>query len=343
MLIIDKIIYDFLATKRLPYPRTIMVDPVNLCQLECPLCSTGKRSLNYDRKVMSLETFKNVLDKTPFVKKIELFKNGEPFLNPDILAMVRCARDRNIETVISTNFSFSKPDVFFEEIIESGLGKLIVSLDGASQETYSQYRRGGNFDLVIHNIKKLGEAKKKYHVSKPKIVWQFLVNKFNEHEIAIAQRMSRDLLVTLDLQPMGLADDLPDVEAEETIQARKSQWLPQNKNFINECYQGEYSYPLFRGICTQLFTRLIVTVDGKVLPCCWAEDRGSIFGDLLIDDIDDVWYNQKFLDARTRFLKENFSPENRSICFSCNNYGVTLSLKYKLNLVKTVLCGLYPN
>jgi MoaA/NifB/PqqE/SkfB family radical SAM enzyme len=292
---------------------------------------------------MALETFKIILDKVPFAKKIELFKNGEPFLNRDIFAMINLASQRRIKTAISTNFSFRKPAEFFENLVKSGLDKLIVSLDGASQESYSKYRKGGDFDLVIHNINKLVETKEKFRTRKPVVVWQFLVNRFNEHEISTAQRMAKELNVTLDLQPMGLADDLPDVSVEQPIQDRKRNWLPINKQYISSCYQGEYRFPLFQGICTQLFTRLTVAADGKVLPCCWAEDKSSTFGDLLTDGIDEIWYSQKFIDARSRFLKENFTPEVRSVCFRCNNYGVTLSLKDKLNLVKTVLRGLYPH
>ena len=256
--------------RRLPYPKVVMIDPINMCHLKCPLCPTGAQRLNYDLQIMSLETFKVILGKMAFVKKVELFKTGEPFLNTDIFAMTRYACDRNIEVMISTNFSFSKPDEFFENIVISGLERLIISLDGASQESYSQNRRGGNYDLVVSNIRKLIDTKKRLHSSKPKIVWQFLVNRFNEYEIATAQEISSDLKITLDLQPMGLADDWPDVELENTIEERKAHWLPTNKKFISACYRSEYRYPLSQGICAQLFTRLVVTVDGKVLPCCWA-------------------------------------------------------------------------
>lgn len=333
MSIIDTFIAGLLATGRLAYPKTVMIDPVNMCQLECPLCSTGRKTLNYDRKIMTLEIFKTVLGKIPFVRKINLFKNGEPFLNPDIFAMVRYAADRNIKVVISTNFSFSKPETFFENIVKSGLGELIVSLDGASQESYSQYRRGGDFDMVMSNIKKLIETKKRLNSSTPKITWQFLVNRFNEHEIAIAEKISNDLEITLDLQPMGLGDDLPEVEHESTIQERKSQWLPANKKYVAGCYKGDYQYPLFPGMCVQLFGQLIVAVDGKVLPCCWAENRDNVFGDLLTESFEDIWHNQMYVDSRLHFLKNDFRPQVETVCFRCHNFSDSPSLRNKINLL----------
>src|SRR5512135_3607653 len=83
--------YCFLATGRYPYPAAVCIDPVNICQLKCPLCPTGADRLNYEREMMPLATFKIVICNLPFIKKIDLFNWGEPFLNPDILEMVRYA------------------------------------------------------------------------------------------------------------------------------------------------------------------------------------------------------------------------------------------------------------
>ena len=274
---LETIIDKLLTSNRLPYPDSVYIDPVsNLCQLRCPLCPVGAQLLTQDRIIMSLETFKTILDKMPFIRTIELYRSGEPFLNPELLAMIRFAHDRNIKVVISTHFSFSKPDVFFDELVASGLETLVVSLDGTSQESYSRYRVGGDYELVLSNIKKLIEAKNRARSKKPKIIWQFLVNKYNEHEIATAQKIADALKITLDLRPISLADNEPDVRHESLdIEERKRQWLPQNDAYISDCYKGEYRYPLSKGICPQLFTRVIVMADGKILPCCEVWDKES--------------------------------------------------------------------
>jgi len=330
----DSWLSEALTGRRLPYPSTASIEPVsNMCQLECPLCPTGAKKLNYDRKVMSLETFKVLLDKMPFVRTLDLYKSGEPFLNPDIFAMTRYAADQQIEVIISTNFSFSRPDEFFENIVNSGLWKLTISLDGASQESYSQYRIGGNFELVMSNIIKLIEAKKRLRSHTPKIVWQFLVNRFNEHEIPVAQKTADNLKIPLDILPMDLDDELPDFQPEGTIQERKAYWLPTDKKYICDRYQGEHRYPLFPGICTQLFVRVVVTADGKVFPCCWAWDRKSVVGDLLTESFEDIWYNQKYMSSRSRFLKKDFHSKVQTVCFGCKSFGTTPSLRDKLKLL----------
>ena len=328
---------EFLAGRGLPYPSTVSIEPVsNICQLKCPLCPTGSNKLNYDQKIMSLESFKVLLGKMPFVGTIDLYKSGEPFFNPEIFEMVRYAADRKIEVNISTNFSFPRSDEFFEHIINSGLGRLTISLDGASQASYSQYRIGGDYELVMSNIMKLIEAKKRLRSRTPEIIWQFLVNRFNEHEIPEARRIAKDLNITLHLMPLDLDDELPDMEMEGTIEERKAYWLSSDKKYICDRYRHEHRYPLFPGICTQLFSRVVVTADGKIFPCCWAWDRKSIVGDLLTESFEDIWHNEKYVSSRSRFLKKGFNTKVRTVCFGCKGFGTTPSLTDKLRLLIAV-------
>jgi len=335
---IEIIIDNLLTSNRLPYPNSVYIDPVsNLCQLKCPLCPVGAQLLRQERIVMSMNTFKTILDKMPFIRTIELYRSGEPFLNPDLFAMLRLAHQRKIKVVISTHFSFPKPDEFFDELAASGLGTLVVSLDGTSRETYSHYRVGGDYDLVMSNMKKLIDAKNRSGSKKPEIIWQFLVNKYNEHEIATAQGIAVALKITLDLRPISLADNEPDVRHDcFDIEERKLAWLPKNDAYVSDCYKGEYRYPLSKRICPQLFTRVMVMADGKILPCCEVWGQESAFGDLLKESFDDIWYGRKYLDARLRALNKQKPPQIQSVCFRCNNFGTTPSLIDKLRLLQLV-------
>lgn len=338
MSFLETLIDNLLTSNRLPYPDSVYIDPVsNLCQLECPLCPVGAQLLPQDRKIMPLATFRTILDRMPFIRAIELYRSGEPFLNPDIMAMIRLARQRDITVIISTHFSFPKPETFFEELATSGLETLVVSLDGTSQESYSRYRIGGDYDLVVSNIKRLVEAKTKTGSTKPDIIWQFLVNKYNEHEIGMARETAAALKITLDLRPISLADNEPDVRhGVFDIEERKKQWLPQNPSYISDCYKGAYRYPLSRGVCSQLFTRVMVMADGNILPCCEVWSPENAFGDLLTQSFDDIWYGRKYLDARSRALNRHNDSQIQSVCSTCNNFGTTPSLRDKLLLVRKI-------
>lgn len=171
-----------------PFPTTIAIDPTNICNLKCPLCPTGLKKMNYKQRVLSIVDFKLLLDKIPSLKHTYLYNWGESFLNPNIFKMIAYIKRNNTTVQIDTNFSFKKKEDFFVNIVESGLDILRISLDGASQESYSKYKIGGNFDTIISNIKKLVSIKNKLHAEKPVVIWKFIVTRFNENEIEKAKK-----------------------------------------------------------------------------------------------------------------------------------------------------------
>lgn len=304
-----------------PFPSTIAIDPVDACNLKCPLCPNGLRILNDQPKVMSLETFKLVVKKIPGIEHICLFNWGEPFLNPSAFKMIRYAHGKNIRVTIHSNFSLKKDNDFFINIIESGLDTLVISLDGASQQSYSKYRIGGDFDLVLANIKKLAKMKNELGNKSPLIVWKFIVNRFNEDEIDIAKNMAKRLGIEFETSYLGLSDDLPGVNLTDTIEERKQYWLPKNKKYQQSYYRNEYRKPLMKSHCAQLFETVIINPDGKVLPCCWVTDGKHTFGDLRKESFEDIWYNAKYIYSRSLFLKEKYSgSKKKTVCLLCENF-----------------------
>jgi radical SAM protein with 4Fe4S-binding SPASM domain len=189
----------------------------------------------------------------------------------------------------------------------------------------------------MSNIKYLLEAKKKARSKKPKIIWQFLVNKYNEHEIETAKKIADALKIIIDIRPIGLFDNEPDVKHGATsIEESKKQWLPQNDAYISDFYKGEWRYPLYKEICPSLFTRVVVMADGRIVPCCEIWDKENAFGNLLTQSFDEIWYGQTYIDARSRALNLNFSPQIKSVCFGCNRFEIRPSLIDKLRLVQFV-------
>lgn len=235
--------------------------------------------------------------------------------------MIEYAERKNIFVSVHSNLSLKLNDEALRKIINSGLDELIVSVDGASQETYSQYRIGGDFELVISNIMKLVEMKKQLKSEKPDITWKLIVNKYNENEIEKAEDMADRLGVSFHLGQIGLGDDLPDFDFDDAVDARKEKWLPLNSKYVREIYRGKYSLPLYENICGHLFCSPVVNPDGKVTPCCYATDEQNVFGDLLTESFDNIWNNHMYRSSRNLFvpfLKKISKVE--TICMRCNNY-----------------------
>lgn len=111
-----------------------------------------------------------------------LYFQGEPFLNKQFLEFVRYAASKNIYTATSSNAHYFT-DEMAKATVESGLDRLIISIDGSTQETYGKYRIGGNVEKVIDGTKKLLYWKKKLNKTTPHIIWQFIVFKHNEHQL----------------------------------------------------------------------------------------------------------------------------------------------------------------
>lgn len=297
-------------------PRAITIDPINICNLDCPLCAS--KNQNYDKGKMSLETFIMVLNKIPSLKVVILFNWGEPLLYHETPRLVEESVSRNLYTIIHTNFSFKQRPEFYERLVNSGLHQLVISADGASQETYEKYRVKGRFDWVIDNVKKTVDAKKKLRRRDPKIVWKFIVNRFNEHEIDTAKSLAGELGIEITFEKMGLADDIPDLTFDGTLEERKMYWLPGDKKYILDYYQNGNKTPINKKPCNQLFTSAVINPDGKVAPCCWVTSKENIWGDLMKESFEDIWYNEKYKYSRSLFNKSAYDGDaKRTVCTEC--------------------------
>lgn len=297
-------------------PKAAVIDPINICNLDCPLCAS--KNQNYEKGKMTFGTFQKILDKIPSLKVIVLFNWGEPLLHHEIFHIIKEAASRNIYTITHTNFSLKQNDIFFENLVNSGLHQLVISADGASQETYEKYRVKGRFDWVINNIKLIVKAKKKLKKRDPKIVWKFIVNKYNEHEIDFAKKLAKELQIEIIFDKMGLADDIPDLMFPGTLSERKEEWLPKNQNFVLDYYKNGGKFPLNDKPCNQLFTSTVINPDGKVTPCCWVTNKENVWGDLTKESFEQIWFNEKYQYSRSLFNNLNYNGKiDHTICTKC--------------------------
>ena len=311
-------------------PKAVVIDPINICNLDCPLCAS--KNQNYEKGKMSFDTFKLVLDKIPSLKLVILFNWGEPLLHHEIFNIIKESVSRNIYTITHTNFSLKQKPEFFERLVLSGLHQLVISADGASQETYEKYRVKGNFNWVIDNINYIVAAKKKLRKRDPKIVWKFIINKYNEHEVDYAKHLAKELGIEISFDKMGLADDIPDLEFQGTLDERKEQWLPKNKGFILPYYQNGRYLPMNDKPCSQLFKSTVINPDGKITPCCWVTSKENVWGDLTKESFEEIWHNEKYQYSRSLFNNLNFKgkinlPAVRQITTVCTKCDIFKRIK----------------
>lgn len=313
---ISEVIWSIKLRQRLP--QDYFIEPGTICNLHCPLCVNGAGMLK-KKKFMSMKNFKAIIEKIPKNRFIGLYNYGEPFLNQNIIEMIEYAKTKGHFIEISSNFNLREKDYFFQRIVDSKLDRLILSIDGNSQETYQKYRIGGNFNLVMKNLKTIVKLKKENHSLYPKIIWRFMVHKYNEHEVKKAQKRAKKLGIDFIVAKIGLSDDLPDVKFKETIEQRKKYWLPKNPKYRHYYYNRVYYLPFHNHGCKYLFNAIFIGPDGEIFPCCEISDKKYSFGNLLKEDLKKIWNNEKYKSARGLFRKGR-DPTTNIICFHCRTF-----------------------
>src|SRR5437867_4489419 len=173
------------------YPYTLFVDLSNACNLKCPLCPTGLGNLLPRDNRMSLENYKRVVEPLKdYLYQVFLFNNTEPFLNREVYDIIEFNRASNIGSVVSSNLSLK---IDARRLVASGLEYLIVSGDGVTQDVYGQYRVNGKVQLVIDNVRRIIEEKRKARSGRPFVEWQCLVTKKNEGQMGTIEKVAYEL------------------------------------------------------------------------------------------------------------------------------------------------------
>ncbi len=306
-----KIVWSYYASrfsgqnKHRGLPVSISIEPTTSCNLRCPQCPSGLREFTRDTGMLERDLNVKVIDElAPSLTYITYYFQGEPYLNREFLNMVSYASSKNIYTATSTNAHFLTPDIC-DQTIDSGLSRLIISIDGVDQESYSKYRIGGQLDKVIEGSKNIVNAKKKAGRG-PLIIWQFIAFRHNEEQIpeikALAKKVGVDKLVIKTAQ-------IYDFENDENL-------IPINTDLSRyEKKDGRYKIKnKLLNHCWRLWQGCVITWDGKIAPCCFDKDASHQFGDLSNQTFTEIWHNSKYSSFRKLVLK---SRKNIDICQNC--------------------------
>lgn len=301
------------------YPAMLTICPGNVCNLSCALCPTGQHDNRRKHGLMNFELFKQIIDECgPYVYEVSLYNWGEPLLNKDIFKMVRYAKRYKIRVVISTNLMHFN-DTICSEFIHSGVDDVVVSLDGASQESVLKYQVGNNFEKIIANMGKLVASKRKLDVDKPSITWRFLINRFNEHELEKARRLSKEIGIDF----LKFNNFRCDMGSELTLSGREqysnvSYWLPKNESLSMYDYARKEKKKIKINDCKWLWFKASINWNGAVSPCCAVWNEKFDFGNVSDSPFGEIWNSSKYRQARRIVRGDQLeSPDN--ICSVCHS------------------------
>jgi radical SAM protein with 4Fe4S-binding SPASM domain len=256
---------------------------------------------------LDVERYTRVIDELhPYLAYLMLYFQGEPYIHPRFLELVRYATDRGIFTMTSTNAHFLD-DARARATVESGLGRLVISLDGTNQASYEQYRVGGSFQAVLDGTRRLVHWKRQLGSATPFIDLQFIVFSHNQHEVHEARLLGRQLgadrvrIKTAQIYDFEQAPALiPEAGSHSRYERVNGQYRIKNR-LLNHCWK--------------LWQGAELTWDGRVLPCCFDKDGRYEMGRVPEQSFAQVWHHSPAYKSFRRQLLHN--RKNIDICKNC--------------------------
>lgn len=290
-------------------PISISFEPTTSCNLRCPECPSGLREFTRPTGMLEQGFFEKTIDDiAKDLLYLVFYFQGEPYLNPKFLDMVKFAHQKGIYTATSTNAHYLT-DERAKKTIESGLDRLIISIDGSTQDVYENYRVGGKLEKVLAGTRNIIKWKKAMKSSKPFVIFQFLVVKPNQHQMQDIQKLGAELGVDQvrfkTAQVYDYENDpnqlIPDIDKYSRYRRDKKGAMKVKNGLSNHCWR--------------LWSGNVLSWDGLVVPCCFDKDATHQLGDLKKESFRNIWQNPTYKKFRTELLT---SRKNIDICQNCS-------------------------
>lgn len=290
------------------YPFSISFEPTTSCNLRCPECPSGLRAFTRPIGMLEKNFFKQTIDDLHRDMMYLIFYfQGEPYLNPDFLDMVKYAADKKIYTATSTNAHYLT-DANAKRTIESGLDRLIISIDGTTQEVYEKYRVGGKLEKVLEGARNIVKWKKKLNSKTPYIFFQFLVVKPNEHQIEDVKKLALEIGV----------DDVRFKTAQLYDYKNGNDLMPTLDKYSRYKKKEDGTYAIKNSLdnnCWKLWHACVISWDGLVVPCCFDKDAEFRLGDLKQKSLKAIWHDENYKAFRKKLTT---GRKEISICANCS-------------------------
>jgi radical SAM protein with 4Fe4S-binding SPASM domain len=289
-------------------PISLSIEPTTACNLGCPECPSGLKQFSRDTGNLKAENFNRWLDQlAPTLSYLNFYFQGEPFIHNDILDFISKASQKGIYTSTSTNAHFIT-EKRAHEIVRSGLDRILISIDGTTQEVYEQYRIHGSLQKVLDGTKHLVEARKNLHSKTPHIIFQFLVVRPNEHQIEEAKQLANEYKV----------DEIRFKTAQVYDYENGNPLIPTLEKYSRYKRQANGKFTVKSSLenqCWRMWSGAVVTWDGKVVPCCFDKDATHEMGNLSKEDFKSIWKGKTYSAFRKQLLK---GRKEIDICKNCS-------------------------
>ncbi|TNE53794.1 MAG: radical SAM protein [Bacteroidetes bacterium] len=289
-------------------PFALSIEPTTACNLGCPECPSGLKMFTRPTGKMDLKKHEQMLDQVGRqLFYINYYFQGEPFLHPDFLELIKAAKQRKIYTSTSTNAHFIT-EAKAREIVNSGLDRLLISIDGTTQDTYEQYRVHGSLEKVLAGARAMVEAKRQLKSATPHLIFQFLVVRPNEHQVEEVFDLAREMDI----------DEVRIKTAQIYDYKQGNPLIPENEKYSRYRKQKDGSYRMKAGEgnhCWRMWSSCVITWDGQVVPCCFDKDATHTLGKIPETEFNQIWKGESYSEFRSQLFRARDQIE---ICKNCS-------------------------
>jgi len=287
-------------------PAFISVEPCNFCQLSCPECPVGVRVIKKTNQMDDFVFRKSIDELKDKLLHVIFYFQGEPLLNKNLPKMIEYAHKAGIFTSTSTNAQALTLNTA-KELVASGIDKLIISIDGATQEVYEKYRIGGKLQKAIDGVEFINYWKKELKSLTPLVEIQFIVFKTNEHQLSVMKRLKKEL--DADRLVFKTAQ-LYNFENGNELLTTLDQYSRYRK-----LENGKYEIKnKLENHCKRMWMGAVLNSEANVLPCCFDKNSDYSFGNLNQNSFQSVWHNEKAFSFRNSLLENRKQHE---MCRNC--------------------------
>ena len=215
-------------------------------------------------------------------KIIQFYFQGEPLLHKDLPVMIREAHEAGLYTIVSTNGQAMTQDLA-NALVAAGLNRIIVSMDGLTDESYGSYRIGGSLDKTRSALRYLREAKKK-----------------DSLPFSLYRSLGADRLTFKTAQLYDYAAGHP--------------LMPSNPRYSryrlgsDGLYHRKNRWPW----CTRVWMGCVIATNGDVLPCCYDKAHEYVYGNIMEAPLAEILRSDK-----ARAFMRAAQKEQPAICKEC--------------------------
>jgi radical SAM protein with 4Fe4S-binding SPASM domain len=288
--------YGSLDSRTSISPSIFVIEPTNVCNFKCIMCPSDRIS---HKGFMELSVFERIVAKIrPSAKTVLLYLAGESLLHPNIIEMIRLLKDRTEAYVIlSTNGSMLGEEMS-RELVESGLDELIVGVDGFTPETYASIRIGGDLENLKGNIS--GFLRARGPRPRPRVVVQFIRMRENEQEV------------------QGFFDEWSQKGCDVSVNWLDT-WAGQMRSLVSQVAFHNPANQFDRTPCADLWYKMAINWEGKVVLCCHDFSALGVIGDLTRQSVSEVWNGDAVQQLRRAHAKRDY--QRTSLCRGCREWS----------------------